>query len=133
MELSYEDFLIRKAEENAHNVTLAFLIVILGMIMLIGGLLLTVIVVQEPRWFLFVPYQLLPFHPYAFLGLILTSTGFPLTCVGFILIVHYYRRRSWSTSQLEKSEPYKKSVTAELNLERIRKLLEESEPKKGNV
>ncbi|UCF58624.1 MAG: hypothetical protein JSV15_06065 [Candidatus Bathyarchaeota archaeon] len=123
----------RKAEENAHNVTLAFLIVILGTVILIGGLLLTVIIVQEPRWLLFVPYQLLPFHPYAFLGLILTSTGFPLTCVGFILVVHYYRKRSWSTRQLEKSEPYKKTVDTELRLERIRKIFEEHDPKKGNV
>jgi len=130
--MSFGDFLYRKAEDSTHNEILAFLTVILGAVILMGGLLVTIIVVEQPKWFLLFPYQL-PSHPSAFLGLILTFTGFLLISVGFVMVIYYDRMKLWCMWQMEESNPNKKSARKELKLERLRKILEESEHKKGNM
>jgi len=130
--MSFGDFLHRKAEDSAHNEILAFLTVILGTVILIGGLLVTIIAVEQPKWLLFFPYQL-PSGPSAFLGLILTLTGFLLTAIGFTMVIYYDRRKSWCMCQIEESTPDQKSAYAKLKLERIRKSLEGYEHKEGNV
>ena len=122
--MSYGDFLYRKAEDIARNEILAFLTVILGTVILMGGLMVTIIAAEQPKWFLLFPYQL-PSYPSAFLGLILTLTGFLLISAGFIMVIYYDRRESWCMSQLEESRPDKKGAVTELKLERIRRLLEE--------
>ncbi|UCE28919.1 MAG: hypothetical protein JSV85_06565 [Candidatus Bathyarchaeota archaeon] len=121
--MSYGDFLYRKAEDIARNEILSFLTVILGTVILMGGLLVTIIAAEQPKWFL-LPYQL-PSYPSAFLGLILTLTGFLLVSVGFIMVIYYDRRKSWCMNQMEESRPDKKGVVTELKLERIRRILEE--------
>jgi len=51
--LSYEDWLNRKADESAHNEILAFLVVIPGMNISIGGLIVTIMRFGEPNIFSF--------------------------------------------------------------------------------
>jgi hypothetical protein len=104
--LSFGDWLHKKAEENAHNEILAFLMAILGMNLLIGGLLATIIVVGEPTSFLF--FIQLPLNFSAALGLIMTVVGFSLVLIGFILVFHYDRKRSWYIGEIEKSGLRKK-------------------------
>jgi hypothetical protein len=50
-----ENWLHRKAEENARNEILAFLMIILGVNLLTGGLLAIIIAAGEPNWFLSFP------------------------------------------------------------------------------
>lgn len=109
--MSFRDFLYRKAEENAHNETLAFLTVILGALLLVGGLLVTITVLEEPNWLFLFPYQPLS-NPSAFLALNLTLTGFVLISAGFILAIYYGRNRSWFISELEKSTLFEKNEEA---------------------
>jgi hypothetical protein len=115
------DWLHRKAEENAHNEILAFLLIILGVNLLIGGLLTVIIVVGEPAWLLVFPYTLQK-TPLTYLGFILTLAGFALTSAGFILLIHYDRKRSWYVKELEKyAVPRKRRI----NSKSINEILEE--------
>jgi len=91
----------QKAEQNAHSEILAFLMMILGMNLLIGGLIVTIIAVGEPIWFSFLIQP--PLSRSAFLGLILTFVGFAVIVVGFILLLHYDRQRSWFLRQIDRS------------------------------
>jgi len=116
-----EDWLHRKAEEHAHNEILAFLMIILGVNLLIGGLLTIIIAAGEPNWLLNFPYVPLQASP-AYLGLILTFTGFAILSAGFLLVVHYDRKRSWYVKEIEKSSIPKKWKT---NSKTVNQILEE--------
>jgi hypothetical protein len=104
--LSFEDWLYRKADQNAHNEILAFLMMIMGINLLIGGLVVTVIVVGEPIILPFIIQQ--PPSQSATIGFTLTLAGFAILAVGFILVVHYDRERSWYVGETTKSTMYRK-------------------------
>jgi hypothetical protein len=99
--LSLEEWMNRKAEQNAHSEILAFLMMILGMNLLVGGLVVTIITVGEPIWFSFLVQP--PMSRSAFLGLTLTFVGFAVIIVGFIMVIHYDRQRSWFLREIERS------------------------------
>lgn len=113
----------RKAEDSAHNAIFAYLAVILGAVFLVGGLLVTIIVSESPRWFLLFPYQQSS-HPSSLLGLVLTILGFVLVSSGFILVVHYDRKRSWYLNQFEQSSVLEKEKE-ELSRKSHKQILEE--------
>jgi len=56
----FSEYLHEKAEESRHNETIGYLITIIGSIFFVGGLLETVITVENPEWFLIIPYHLTP-------------------------------------------------------------------------
>lgn len=100
----------RKAEENAHNEILAFLMTVLGVNLLVGGLIVVILVAGEPSWLLIFPYT--PAQtPSAYIGLILTITGFIILSSGFILVIHYDKKRSWFIKEIEKASLPKKWKT----------------------
>ena len=119
--MSVVEWLHRRAEENAHNEILAFLLMILGMNLLLGGLLVVIVVVGEPGWLLIFPYKPLQAQS-AYLGLILTITGFAILSVGFILVVYYDRRRSWHRKEIEKSSMPKRW---KIDIKTLNQILEE--------
>lgn len=101
--MSFRDYLHEKAEESRHNETVGYLIAILGSIFLVGGILETVIKVENPDWFLFFPYKLTP-HGYSLLGLVFTLMGLVLFILGIILVIHYALQRGWYMEELSKTQ-----------------------------
>jgi hypothetical protein len=99
--LSIEDWHNIKAEQNAHNEILAFLMMVVGVNLLVGGLIVTVITVGEP---IFNPFNISPTVSYSSsLGLILTFAGFTVIAAGFILVINYDRSRTWHLREVEKA------------------------------
>jgi len=103
--MSLQDYLHEKekAEESRHNETIGYLITVIGSIFFVGGTLETVVTIENPSWFLFIPYQLTP-HPYSLLGLALSLIGIVLLVLGVVLCVHYALERSWYMEELRKSQ-----------------------------
>jgi len=103
--LSFEDWLYRKSEQNAHSEILAFLMVVLGVNILVGGLVVTIITVGQASLLFSMFSQ--PLNSSTVLGLVLTLVGFCLLCAGFVLVVYYDRERSWYLGEIEKSTQIK--------------------------
>jgi len=104
--LSYTDWLQGKAEESAHNEILAFLVVILGINISIGGLIVTVMILGGPNLLYFLTQQ--PINVSVALGPILTFLGFFMASTGFVLTFHHDRKRSWYLSEIQKSSVFGK-------------------------
>ena len=113
-----DDWLHRKAEENAHNEILAFLMMVLGVNLLVGGLIVVFIAAGEPSWLLIFPYAPLQTQS-AYLGLILTTAGFTILSAGFILVTYYDRKRSWFLKEIERSSTGKKRKTTIKTVDQI--------------
>ena len=126
--MSFQEWLYRKAEQNAHNEILAFLMMILGMNLLIGGLIVTVITTGGPNLLFYLTQQ--PLSQSAVLGLVLTVTGFLILSAGFVLVVHYDRQRSWHLNEIEKStRPRNRKVTIRTQDELLKALADQNSEK----
>jgi hypothetical protein len=104
--LSYTDWLQQKAAESAHNEILAFLAVILGINISIGGLIVTIMILGGPNFLLFLTQQ--PITVSVALGPILTLLGFLMAATGFVLTFYHDRKRSWYLRELQKSSIFEK-------------------------
>jgi len=76
--MSFRDYLHEKTEESRHNESVAYLMFLAGAVFFVGGILETlslakVILVEDPEWFLFIPY-----YTKAYVGAVL---GLPLIFV----------------------------------------------------
>jgi len=101
--LALRDYLHEKAEESRHNETLAFLIMVIGVNFLVGGIVATVVTVENPEWLLFIPYKLNS-HPYSLVGLSFTSIGLVLLVLGIIFSIHSALQRSLYMDRLKESQ-----------------------------
>jgi hypothetical protein len=101
--LALMEYLHEKAEESRHNEIVGYLITITGVILLIGGTMVTVSAAPNPDWFLFIPYKLSS-HPYCLMGLVFTVLAYILLCFGIILSVHYATGRSWYMWRLQETQ-----------------------------
>jgi hypothetical protein len=96
------EHLHEKAEESRHNETVSYFLTTIGSIFFTAGLLETVTTIQNPDWFLIIPYKITPDTPdlHSLLGLTLTSIGIALLSLGIILALHYTRERTGYMKQL---------------------------------
>jgi hypothetical protein len=99
--LSFEDWQYRQAEKNAHNEILSLIVMVIGINLLIGGLIITVLTTGQPIIIPFITQQTINL-PIA-LGVILTNSGFAIVFAGFALGIHYDKQRSWHLKEIDKS------------------------------
>ena len=93
---SFSEYLHEKADESRHNETIGYLVVIIGAVFFVGGLVVTVLTVEIPGWYLTVPLQLL-------ISLSLASVGVALLGLGIVLGIHYAKERSWYMKELHRA------------------------------
>ena len=98
----YAEYMRDKVEEYRHREVLAYLIINMGVVFLVGGLLITVTLAENLSWLLIFPYEA---NSYAasFIGTILCVFGFVLISGGFILAFHYDREKLWFSKKLKES------------------------------
>jgi len=101
--MSLRDYLHEKAEESRHNETLGFLILAIGVILLMSGLLITAIKVENPDWLLFIPYKLNT-HPFVLLAISLTSIGLTLLILGIVFSTHSALQRTMYIDRLKEAQ-----------------------------
>ena len=100
--MSFREYLHEKAEESRYNETCAYLMFLAGAIFFVGGILETLSVGEDPRWFIFIPYYTEPFAG-AILGLTLIISGLSLIVFGIVAGLTYSRDRGWYMEELRKA------------------------------
>jgi hypothetical protein len=123
--MSFREYWHERAEESRHNEALAYLMFLAGAIFFVGGIIETLSLLDEPQWFLFIPYHTAPLAG-AVLGLALTITGLSLTIFGIVSGLNYSHNRNWYMNELRKANPMeehkmKKKKTAKENTKKKRK------------
>ncbi len=103
--MSFEDWQYRQAEKNAHNEILSLIIMVIGVNLLIGGLIITVLTTDQLIIIPFITQQIINL-PIA-LGVLLTNSGFIIIFAGFALGIHYDKQRSWHLKEIDKSSDRK--------------------------
>jgi len=101
--LALRDYLHEKAEESRHNETLGFLIMLIGVNFFVGGILATVVSVEDPEWLLFIPYKFNS-HPYSLVGLSFACIGLVLLVLGIVFSVHSALQRSMYMDRLKETQ-----------------------------
>lgn len=101
------EYLHEKAEESRHNENVGYMITLAGVIFLTGGTLLTVVTVEDPEWFLMIPYGLSS-HPYSLFGLTFSILAYVLLACGITLSIYYTTQRSWYMSRLKETHTIEK-------------------------
>jgi len=104
MLIMYTEYMRESVQELRHREILAFFIMMMGMISLMGGLTMTSILARQISWFLILPYEVTS-SPSSLLGITLTLLGFGLTAAGFVLAVYYDREKMWFLRHIKTSNP----------------------------
>jgi len=103
--MSLRDYLHEKAEESRHNETIGYLIIIIGSIFFVGGTIETVVVSENPKWFLFIPYEITEGIS-SLVGLAFNLVGIVLLALGIALCINYALERSWYIAELHKAQSH---------------------------
>jgi len=108
--LALRDYLHEKAEESRHNETLGFLIMVIGVNLMVGGVLATVVSVENPDWLLFIPYKFNS-NPYSLVGLSFAIIGLVLLVLGVVFSVHSALQRSLYMDRLKETQKLEAEIT----------------------
>jgi hypothetical protein len=119
--MSFEEYLHEKAAESRHRETVGFSFLVLGMVMLIGGFLITLVVAGNPDWFYFIPWKRTS-DPTSLISLSMTLSGFVLVISGAAYVVFASADRSWYLKSLKETMEDTPRKEEELFRQRIQDL-----------
>ena len=91
-----------KAAESRHKESIGFSLIVLGMVLLVGGVLIILVTVENPDWFLFIPWKQTS-NPMGPISLFMTISGFVVIFTGAIYIIFASSERSGYLSSLKKA------------------------------
>ena len=100
--MSLSEYLHENAAESRHKEAVGFSVVVLGMVLLVGGVLLTLVTVGNPDWFLFIPWKQTS-NPTSLISLLMTLGGFMILFAGAIYIIFASSQRSGYLRSLKKA------------------------------
>lgn len=100
--MTLREYLHEKAAESRHKESVGFSLVVLGMILLVGGALITLVTIGNPDWFLFIPWKQTS-NPNGMISLFMTLSGFVVSFAGAICIIFASSQRSGYISSLHKA------------------------------
>jgi len=100
--MSLSEYLHENAAESRHKEAVGFSVVVLGMVLLVGGVLLTLVTVGNPDWFLFIPWKQTS-NPTSLISLFMTLGGFMILFAGAIYIIFASSQRSGYLRSLKKA------------------------------
>ena len=100
--MSFRDYLHEKAEESRHLETLAYVMFLTGAVLFVGGILETLSLDGEPKWFFLIPYHT-ESSMGTFLGLMLVITGICMVVTGVALGMNHSRERGWYMKELRRA------------------------------
>ena len=98
--MSFEEYIREKAAESRQKECAGFLLIVLGMILLVGGFIITLITVGDPDWILFIPWKRTS-DPTSVISLSMTLSGFVLAFAGATYIIFASSERSWYLRSLK--------------------------------
>jgi hypothetical protein len=102
------------------------------MVLLIGGLLITLIVVGNPEWFLFIPWKRTS-DPTSAISLSMTLSGFVLALAGATYIIFASSERSWYLRSLKDALEHVPEKEEEIFKERLQDLKRKIENLRGSA
>jgi hypothetical protein len=107
--MSFRDYLHEKAEESRHNETSAYLMFLAGVVFFVGGILTTLSLRGDLKWFLIIPYEAETSQG-AFLGLALLISGISLIVFGVLAGMSFSKDRNWYMQELRKANSMEASL-----------------------
>jgi len=120
--MTLREYLHENAEESRHKEAVGFSLVVLGMVLLVGGVLITLVTVGEPDWFLFIPWKSTS-NPTSLISMFMTISGFAIIFAGAIYIIFASSKRAGYLSSLKKASEYaleKKEDTFEQKIQDLK-------------
>jgi len=120
--MSLSEYLHENAAESRHKEAVGFSVVVLGMVLLVGGVLLTLVTVGNPDWFLFIPWKRAS-NPTSLISLFMTLGGFVILFAGAIYIIFASSQRSGYLRSLKKAleiAPEREGETFEQRLQNLK-------------
>ncbi len=119
--MSFEEYLREKAAESRQKESIGFSLIVLGMVLLVGGLLITLIVVGNPDWLLFIPWKRTS-EPTSMISLSMTLSGFVLAFAGATYIIFASSERSWYLRSLKDALEHMPEKEEEIFKDRLQDL-----------
>lgn len=130
--MSFADYMREKAAESRQKETAGFSLLVLGMVLLVGGLLITLMVVGNPDWFLFIPWKRNS-DPTSLISLSMTLCGFVLIFSGAAYIIFASSERSWYLASLRAALEHTPKREEEIFKQRLQDLKKKIEDLRDNA
>lgn len=102
IELNFLQYLHEKAQESRNKEMQGCLMFLAGAVFFIGGMLESLSLIENPEWFIFIPFHPRPVAG-AILGLTLTLSGLSLMVFGVVVALRWRVNRKWYMEKLQKA------------------------------
>ncbi len=130
--MSFKEYLHECAENSRRDEINSYIMFLAGLVFFVGGVVESLKLAENPKWFVFVPYHTEPLGGAA-LGLALTITGLTLIVYGVVAGLKCWNDRRWYMQEMRKATAFeeialkvkKDSIKLEKDPNKVKKRMEE--------